>query len=170
MDRCWWKMVSWKLVWFACEQIKVSHFSFVFKVWGNFAFCLRFKASSSAKPSTWKLVLFSCKLTKMCMWIKLIFILKVCTWPCFETGKRQLGNYLLTEVTWAICPENACKIYPSIHWRHVITYTHFAEAHCPGQVCWNTCSYHLPFLQLGECVGSWVQMVRPHQLSQGKLV
>ena len=25
--------------WFACEQIKVSHFSFVFKVWGNFAFC-----------------------------------------------------------------------------------------------------------------------------------
>lgn len=37
MERCRWKIASWKLVWFACEQIKVSHFSFVFKVWGNFA-------------------------------------------------------------------------------------------------------------------------------------
>ena len=127
-------------------------FQFCFQSLGKF--CLRFKVSSSAKPSTWKLVLFSCKLTKMCMWIKLIFILKVCTWPCFETGKRQLGNYLLTEVTWAICPENACKIYPSIHWRHVITYTHFAEVHYPGQVCWSTCSCHS--FTWGVCVGLWV--------------
>ena len=37
-------------------------------------FCLCFKASPSAKPFIWKLVLFTCKWTKICVWIKLISI------------------------------------------------------------------------------------------------
>ena len=36
------------------------------------AFRLCFKASPSAKPFIWKLVLFTCKWTKICIWIKLI--------------------------------------------------------------------------------------------------
>ena len=40
------------------------------------AFRLCFKASPSAKPFIWKLVLFTCKWTKICVWIKLISMWK----------------------------------------------------------------------------------------------
>ena len=40
------------------------------------AFRLCFKASPSTKPFIWKLVLFTCKWTKICVWIKLISIWK----------------------------------------------------------------------------------------------
>ena len=49
-----------------------------YKHLGDFqvAFRLCFKASPSAKPFLWKLVLFTCKWTKICVWIKLISIWK----------------------------------------------------------------------------------------------
>ena len=45
------------------------------------AFRLCFKASPSTKPFMWKSILFTCKRTKLCVWIKLIF-------------EMQLGNHL----------------------------------------------------------------------------
>ena len=60
------------------------------------AFRLCFKASPSAKPFIWKLVLFTCKWTKICTWIKLISIWnashKDSLW---NRGERQLRNHLL---------------------------------------------------------------------------
>ena len=52
------------------------------------AFRLCFKASPSAKPFIWKLVLFTHK-----FWFPYE---RLCTWTCFENrGERQLGNHLL---------------------------------------------------------------------------
>ena len=51
---------------------------YIVKAIGNFqvAFRLCFKASPSAKPFIWKLVLFTCRFWFICMWIKLISIWK----------------------------------------------------------------------------------------------
>ena len=57
------------------------------------AFRLSFKASPRAKPFIWKLVLFTCKWTKICMWIKLIFIWKASHLDSlWNRGEIQLGN------------------------------------------------------------------------------
>ena len=68
---------------------------------GNFrvAFCLCFKVSPSVKPFIWKLVLFTCKWTNICMWIELISIWKASHQDSlWNRGKRQLGNQLLSVV------------------------------------------------------------------------
>ena len=57
----------------------VSNYSLVWHILiGDFrvVFRLCFKVSPSAKPFIWKLVLFTCKWTEICMWIKLISIWK----------------------------------------------------------------------------------------------
>ena len=52
--------------------------------------------SPSAKPFIWKLVLFTCKWTKLCVWIKLIFRWKALHWDSlWNRGNRQLRNELL---------------------------------------------------------------------------
>ena len=53
-------------------------YNFIIYPIGDFrvVFRLCFKASPSAKPFLWKLVLFTCKWTTICMWIKLISIWK----------------------------------------------------------------------------------------------
>ena len=57
---------------------------------------LCFKASPSAKPFVWKLILFTCKWTKICLWIKLISIWKVLHLDSlWDRGEMQLGNCLL---------------------------------------------------------------------------
>ena len=52
------------------------------------AFHLCFKASPIVKLFIWKLVLFTCQWSKICMWIKLISIR---TWTRFETEVK--GNW-----------------------------------------------------------------------------
>ena len=72
---------------FYCTNL-ITHFQVVFR--------LCFKVSPCAKPFTWKLVLFTCKWTKLCMWIKLIFIWKAFPWDSLwnRGNKRQLRNGL----------------------------------------------------------------------------
>ena len=54
---------------------------------------LCFKASPSAKPFIWKLILFTCKWTNICMWIKLIFKSKALHLDSlWSRGERQLKN------------------------------------------------------------------------------
>ena len=62
-----------------CNKFRCYISSWYMMTIGNFrvVFCLCFKASPSAKPFIWKLVLFTCKWTKICVWIKLIFILEI---------------------------------------------------------------------------------------------
>ena len=55
-------------------------------------FSLCFKASHSAQPFIWKSVLFTCKWTKIGIWIKLKVLHQDSLW---NRGKRQLGNRLL---------------------------------------------------------------------------
>ena len=50
---------------YRCNALPIGDFRVSFR--------LCFKARPSAKPFIWKLVLFTCKWTKMCMWIKLCF-------------------------------------------------------------------------------------------------
>ena len=60
------------------------------------AFRLCFKASSGAKAFIWKSVLFTCKWTKICVWIKLISIWKASHLDSlWNRGERQLENRLL---------------------------------------------------------------------------
>ena len=74
-------------IWQTAGTLKIGKF------WVAFHLC--FKASPSAKPFIWKLVLFTCKWTKMCVWIKLIYIWKASHWDSFwHRGGRQLGNCL----------------------------------------------------------------------------
>ena len=62
------------------------------------AFCLCFKASPSAKPFIWKLVLFTRKFWFIYMWIKLISIWKASHKDSpWNRGERQLGNRLLCD-------------------------------------------------------------------------
>ena len=57
------------------------------------AFHLCFKASPSAKPFMWKLVLFTCKWTKICVSIKLISIWKASHQDSlWNGGEMQLRN------------------------------------------------------------------------------
>ena len=59
------------------------------------AFCLCFKASPSAKHFIRKLVLFTCKWTKIFVWIKLISIWKASHSDSLSNrGEMQLGNRL----------------------------------------------------------------------------
>ena len=52
--------------------------------------------SGSAKPFIWKVVLFTCKWTRICMWIKLISIWKASHYnSLWNRGKRQFGNHLM---------------------------------------------------------------------------
>ena len=59
------------------EHMRLLHTIFFMPI-GDFrvAFHLCFKTSPSAKRFVWKLVLFTCKLTKLCVWIKLISVWK----------------------------------------------------------------------------------------------
>ena len=56
--------------------------------------CLCFKARPTVKPFIWTLVLFTCKWTKICVWINLIPYKKLCTRTRFETeteGNSEMG-------------------------------------------------------------------------------
>ena len=70
------------------------------------AFRLCFKARPSAKPFIWKLVLFTCKWIKTCMWIKLISCERLCTGTCFETGSGLLGRV----TSWS-CSLGPCSVF-----------------------------------------------------------
>ena len=60
------------------------------------AFRLCFKGSPSAKPFMWKLVLFTCTWTKLCIWVKLISIWKASHQDSlWNRSERQLGNRLI---------------------------------------------------------------------------
>ena len=63
-------------------------------------FCLCTKASPSAKPFIWKLVLFTHKFWFIYMWIKLISIWKASHWALFwNRGEKQPRNGLLHHFT-----------------------------------------------------------------------
>ena len=73
------------------------------------AFRLCFKASPSAKPFTWKLILFTCKRTKICVWIKLISLWKASHEDSlWNRGEMQLGNRLLCD--WNHATQSQTKI------------------------------------------------------------
>ena len=74
-----------------CSVMHHNHIIGDFRV----AFRLCFKASPCEKPFIWKLVLFTCKWTKICVWIKLISIWKASHLDSlWNRGKMQLGNRL----------------------------------------------------------------------------
>ena len=81
---------------------------------GNFwvAFPLCFKASPSAKPFMWKLVLFTCRFWFIYMWIKLISIWKALHQDLLcNRGKRQLRNRLLAYKSHEVRLVNSWLVY-----------------------------------------------------------
>ena len=83
---------SGQCIWNCCYK-----FNLLSVLW--FPSCLSpqcFKASPNVKPFIWKLVLFTCKWTKICMRIKLISMWKTLHLDSlWNRGERQLGSRLL---------------------------------------------------------------------------
>ena len=97
-------------------------------------FRLCFKASPSAKPFIWKLVLFTCKWTKICVQIKLISIRKALHYDSlWNRGEMQLGNCLLPfipELSVYLNRQQLLSIrYTSSRTTHVLYSIIFTESH-----------------------------------------
>ena len=83
----------WKIKQIYCRlcTIGINYIPFTSQVNRGVAFHLCFKASPSVKPFIWKLVSFTCKWTKICVWTKLIPYERLHT----RRGEIQVGNILL---------------------------------------------------------------------------